>query len=68
MKGIVKLREEVRSGLRTLTNAERLRRKRGDRAKKRKAFVSDPYRFKSRGCRNLFEGGPLRPTKRGTPW
>ncbi|XP_052237971.1 uncharacterized protein LOC127849292 [Dreissena polymorpha] len=51
-KGIVKLTEEVRSRLRTLTNAERLRRKRRDRAKKRKAFVSDPYRF----TQNLLSG------------
>ena len=44
-KGISQLREQIRSRLKTLTNAERLRRKRREKAKKRTAFISNPYKF-----------------------
>ncbi|WAR06919.1 hypothetical protein MAR_016877 [Mya arenaria] len=42
-EGIVQLRERAR--LKTLTNAERLRRKRREKAKKRTAFTSNPYKY-----------------------
>ena len=44
-KGLVQLREELRARLKSLNNAERLRRKRKEKAKKRRAFTTDPYRF-----------------------
>ncbi|XP_060589960.1 uncharacterized protein LOC132745155 [Ruditapes philippinarum] len=44
-EGIKQLREQIRSRLKSLTNAERLRRKRREKTKKRTAFISNPYKF-----------------------
>jgi len=44
-KGIVELREQLRTRLKTLTTAERLRRKRREKAKSRADFISHPYKF-----------------------
>jgi len=44
-KGLAKLREELRSRLKILTTAERLRRKRRERTRKRAAFIANPYKF-----------------------
>ena len=47
-EGIKQLREQLRSKLKTLTSAERLRQKRRARARKRASFMKHPYKF-SRG-------------------
>ncbi|XP_060589724.1 uncharacterized protein LOC132744948 [Ruditapes philippinarum] len=44
-EGIKQLRQQIRSRLMSLTNAERLRRKRREKTKKRTAFISNPYKF-----------------------
>ena len=41
-KGLAQLREELRGRLKTLTMAERLRRKRKERTRKRAAFIANP--------------------------
>ncbi|KAH3703263.1 hypothetical protein DPMN_078295 [Dreissena polymorpha] len=44
-KELVKLREELKSRLKLLTTAERLRRKRRVRTGERAAFIANPYTF-----------------------
>ena len=44
-RGLAEIREQLRSRLKTLTTAERLRRKRRERTRKRAAFIANPYRF-----------------------
>ena len=42
---LAEIREQLRSRLKTLTTAERLRRKRRERTRKRAAFIANPFRF-----------------------
>jgi len=44
-RGLAEIREKLRSRLKTLMTAERLRRKRRERTRKRAAFIANPYRF-----------------------
>ena len=44
-EGLAQLRGQLRSRLKTLTTAERVAKKRKTKAKKRSAFIANPYRF-----------------------